>query len=124
MIRRQWLAFAQEGGVRPSDQEYCYLRSSDTSIGRADLDGANASNHFVTGMTPRVHGIAVHDSHVDSAQYLDEFTDTDRGVFRLGLVGEVASPLPSFRIPIRRLPELHSMALTFTGSVPHLSHAK
>ena len=72
------------------DREHMYYRSSDTSIGRADLDGANADNNFITGMTNKVRGIAVNDSHVYWTQYVDLSTETDRGVFRLGLAGGVA----------------------------------
>ena len=57
------------------------------SIGRADLDGANANNNFITGMTNKVRGIAVNDSHVYWTQYVDLSTETDRAVFRLGLAG-------------------------------------
>lgn len=74
------------------DRSHLYYASSDTTIGRADLDGAHADNNFVTGLTAKVRGLAVNDSYLYWTQYANSTDETNRGVFRIGLVGGVAGP--------------------------------
>ena len=50
-----------------------YYRSSDTSLGRADLNGANANNTFITGITSKAHGITVNDTYVYWIDYSAQF---------------------------------------------------
>ena len=98
----------------PSTESTCTTAAAIPPSGAADLDGANANNNFITGMTNKVRGIAVNDSHVYWTQYVDLSTETDRAVFRLGLAGESRAP-PSSQTLLRTFPNCSRRHLHLLG---------
>ncbi len=84
------LATSAEGGFIAVYGNYLYYKSSDTTIGRATVDGADANPNFITGLTSDPRGIAVNGSYIYWAQYGHYAWDADRGIFRIGMSGGVA----------------------------------